>query len=516
MTETLSLSPTQEGGVPHLVVLVHGINTRALWMHSVGPALEDAGFKVALTGYGKFSILRFLLPFRVAHEGAIERVLRAINTAIMLYRPQRMSVISHSFGTYVVAQIMAEHPELKWDHVIFCGSVLKDDFPLFNITDRFKPPLLNEVGSRDAWPAIAESVTWGYGSVGSSGFAETPVVSRWHTGFRHSDFLTTEFCGRFWIPFLRDGTVVRGDPPTPLSWVIRVLTGLPLRWFWPLILVAVFFGAKSIVPGDIKAGKEDRERVASFTLNLPNEAFEPGKRFWSRLDNHWTERYVQGAVNLFTVEKRVVVGGCDGSVVVHEKPLEIFIPDRGCSPMTVKYRREREGLNKIFSWEPPRWNDLAVMQEIALEGALSTAGASDEARKKLQEVNQQLEALRNGKNDFVFHLLEKYRSAAAANDAATAMATWEQLQKLAETLLASAVKARNLIIDNPALNQIVPATLKSKIAASANEQSVAMQRIVDAKPPSVDDLASWEGSMRGLANQLSDQLAELNAILVGQ
>lgn len=48
----------------HLVILVHGINTRALWMSEVKPALERSGFVVALTSFGKFSLLRFLSPLR--------------------------------------------------------------------------------------------------------------------------------------------------------------------------------------------------------------------------------------------------------------------------------------------------------------------------------------------------------------------------------------------------------------------------------------------------------------------
>jgi hypothetical protein len=58
----------------HLIILVHGINTRALWMGEVKPALEAAGFAVAPTSFGKFSVLRFLMPFASLREKAIRRV----------------------------------------------------------------------------------------------------------------------------------------------------------------------------------------------------------------------------------------------------------------------------------------------------------------------------------------------------------------------------------------------------------------------------------------------------------
>jgi pimeloyl-ACP methyl ester carboxylesterase len=205
----------------HLVLLVHGINTRALWMGDVKNALESSGFTVAPTSYGQFGILRFLAPFRSLRNKAIDRVAKDIRTARRSFSmsngsdPKRMSVISHSFGTYVVGRLLTDYPEFKWDRIIFCGSVVRDDFPLDQVLERFVHPLLNEIGTKDFLPAMAESAGWGYGSVGSTGFNRPPVETRWHHGFRHSDFLSEEFCNKFWIPFLRG--VWRPMPPMTSS-----------------------------------------------------------------------------------------------------------------------------------------------------------------------------------------------------------------------------------------------------------------------------------------------------------
>jgi hypothetical protein len=59
-----------------------------------------------------------------------------------------MSVISHSFGTYVISKIIAEYPEFQWERIIFCGSVVRDDFRFDQVLERFRHPLLNEVGQR--------------------------------------------------------------------------------------------------------------------------------------------------------------------------------------------------------------------------------------------------------------------------------------------------------------------------------------------------------------------------------
>lgn len=214
----------------HLVLLVHGINTHALWIGLLKPTLEECGFTVAPASFGVLKVMSFLLPIPWFRNKAIKSVLTDVRTAVDIYKPDLMSVIAHSFGTYVIARIMAEQPDLQWHRILFCGSVVSQKFPLHQYLKRFKHPILNEVGTRDIWPAMAESMTWGYGSVGSHGFNKPPVETRWHRGFRHSDFLTDQFCRSYWVPFLRDGSIKRGDPPDSLPWWARIITRLPLRW----------------------------------------------------------------------------------------------------------------------------------------------------------------------------------------------------------------------------------------------------------------------------------------------
>jgi hypothetical protein len=54
------------------------------------------------------------------------------------------------------------------DRVIFCGSIVPENFPFDE--DRFTGVIVNDIGIKDYLPILAESVTWGYGSVGHWGF----------------------------------------------------------------------------------------------------------------------------------------------------------------------------------------------------------------------------------------------------------------------------------------------------------------------------------------------------------
>jgi pimeloyl-ACP methyl ester carboxylesterase len=235
----------------HLVILVHGINTRAIWMSELRHALEQTGFAVAQTSFGKFSLPQFLSPLTGSRDEAVKRVLGDIRTARTVFQmahgfePKKMSVIAHSFGTYVVSRILLEEPGLQWDRVIFCGSVVREDFPLDKVLARFRHPLLNEIGTKDYLPALAESAGWDYGSVGSTGFNRPPVQSRWHKGFRHSDFLTEKFCKAAWVDFLHGEKPSRGDEPSAMPPWIPILTAIPLRW---LILAILAIALTLVIP----------------------------------------------------------------------------------------------------------------------------------------------------------------------------------------------------------------------------------------------------------------------------
>jgi hypothetical protein len=236
----------------HLVLLVHGINTRALWIDAVQPALEACGFSVAPISYGEFSLVRFL-SFPYLRRTALKRVLAGIETAIRVYvdnvgsHPELVSIISHSFGTWLILAVLSSKPNLKFWRLIVCGSVIREDYDLDPILHQLKTPILNEIGTNDYWPAIAESIGWGYGSIGSTGMHHAAVRNRWHKGFRHSHFLTAEFCQKFWIPFLQTSEIRRGDTAQQLPRWIRLVACLPLRWFvLGFVMVCILYGAELV------------------------------------------------------------------------------------------------------------------------------------------------------------------------------------------------------------------------------------------------------------------------------
>lgn len=223
-----------------LVVLIHGIRDYALWHTVIRKELESSDYSVELTNYGRFDVLRFLLPISFFRKSALRRLERQIKDIRRRNPDKRLFVIAHSFGTYLVSKLLEDDFSLKIDRVIFCGSVVRYDFPFENFAERYDPPILNEVGSRDIWPAVAESVTLGYGSAGTYGFRRPGVRDRWHNDAGHGFFLNSEFCRKYWIPFLDHGRVVEGSetPQPPRLWV-RIISIFPLKILATLALLVL-------------------------------------------------------------------------------------------------------------------------------------------------------------------------------------------------------------------------------------------------------------------------------------
>src|ERR1051326_4619786 len=113
----------------HLVMLVHGIRTRAPWYIAVRDLLEAEGFQVGLSNYGRFDLVRFLLPLPFLKAWTAADVERYVRAAMDQHGVKEVSVIAHSFGTYIVAWILRRRFDIKFKHIIFCGSVVKFRFP---------------------------------------------------------------------------------------------------------------------------------------------------------------------------------------------------------------------------------------------------------------------------------------------------------------------------------------------------------------------------------------------------
>lgn len=225
----------------HAIVLVHGIRTYGEWQSKLKHMLQaDGSPYVYVVGYDRFDLPSFICPFWT-RKRAINRVLRQIRTVRSIHGDPDITVVAHSFGTYILSKILQEETDVVLYRLLLCGSVVPRAYRWDQVASRVTAtPILNDVGTRDPWPVMAKNITWGYGPSGTFGFATPHVEDRYHD-FSHSDFFTEEHMRTYWLPFLKNGTIVPSlwtSTRTKPGWMLGLL-----RVCSPTVVGLLGFGA---------------------------------------------------------------------------------------------------------------------------------------------------------------------------------------------------------------------------------------------------------------------------------
>jgi pimeloyl-ACP methyl ester carboxylesterase len=201
----------------HVVILVHGIRTFGSWQDRLFALLKssDPNIEIHIFKYKYLSALAFLVP--PLRNRVVNRFREYLATHSEAWRGARVDIVSHSFGTYVVAQAIAKLPEgsLQVNTVILSGSVLQVTFPWNTIIRRRSVQrVVNDCGKGDPFPLIAQLIGWRLGIAGRYGFvgvtgSDVGLVNRYFP-FGHSGFFVPtpgykaddEFMEREWLPLL--------------------------------------------------------------------------------------------------------------------------------------------------------------------------------------------------------------------------------------------------------------------------------------------------------------------------
>src|SRR5262249_51900099 len=125
---------TAQLGLPNkqnqLVISLHGIRTRGTWQkEQLGKLLNEEGFVHLALDYGRFLAVQMLIPY--FRRKKMDWFLSKYNEYCSDSQ-NAPSVIAHSFGTYIIAQVMEKHPEVRFDKMIFCGSIVRKQYSWTN------------------------------------------------------------------------------------------------------------------------------------------------------------------------------------------------------------------------------------------------------------------------------------------------------------------------------------------------------------------------------------------------
>jgi O-acetyl-ADP-ribose deacetylase (regulator of RNase III) len=242
----------------HVVVMIHGIRTPATWHESVDCLLRAADHSVnpVSIGYGYFDLFRFLVPSKSIRRAYIAAIADELTRLAADPRTKRLSIIAHSYGTYLTAHALRQATGVKVSVLILCGSIVPRTFPWHTFADRLgivdehdygNVRVINDCGWRDVWPVFAHTITWGYGSSGRFGFRTGLVKDRFYD-LRHSDFFEADHVNAYWVPAITEGRIAPQNASAPndlVVWLLSLLTVFPLKWL--LIAGAAFFLGRCVL-----------------------------------------------------------------------------------------------------------------------------------------------------------------------------------------------------------------------------------------------------------------------------
>jgi pimeloyl-ACP methyl ester carboxylesterase len=166
--------------VTDVVFVIHGIRDEGHWTRKIASrvqrALKDKGRVVATetSSYGYFPMLSFLKPG--ARQQKVEWLMDRYTEAMARYpRVERFHYVGHSNGTYLLAKALEDYPAVRFDQVVFAGSVVRRTYPWRNVIPHRVKAVANFVSTGDwvvAWfPKTLQTLHMqDLGSAGHDGF----------------------------------------------------------------------------------------------------------------------------------------------------------------------------------------------------------------------------------------------------------------------------------------------------------------------------------------------------------
>ena len=177
-----SLPPKPDEKVNDLVFVIHGIRDRGFWAQKIARNIKrhanaNTKFESWTSSYGYFAMLPFLL--KSVRQRKVEWLMDCYTEARARYPRARFHYVGHSNGTYLLAQALRDYPAVRFENVVFAGSVVRRDYKWSDwlSNDPYKrrvTRVLNYVATNDRVVALFPKglQPWGanLGSAGHDGF----------------------------------------------------------------------------------------------------------------------------------------------------------------------------------------------------------------------------------------------------------------------------------------------------------------------------------------------------------
>jgi len=188
---------------PPVIISLHGIRTAGAWQKQLATPIAAAGAIPVALDYGYFSALQLLT--RSAREARVRWLRDEVERVRSRFPDRPLSMVAHSFGSYLTAALLEAHPAVCFATVLLAGSIVRSDYPWPALLASYRVGFVaNYVGGRDLWPRIAHWCVPGAGDSGRNGFtgSHPALYQQYSARHRHSDHFNAGDVNAFWLPML--------------------------------------------------------------------------------------------------------------------------------------------------------------------------------------------------------------------------------------------------------------------------------------------------------------------------
>lgn len=190
-----------------VLVTIHGLRSAAEWNADVTLVASANGWIVAPFRYGFINPDVFLR--RQQRQAIVDQFRGFLADIHTLTQAQTVSVLAHSFGTYVAMNYVYgfDRPPTLFDTMIFAGAIVDKNLDLETLHGKVGH-IINEVAPNDEWVNWARRANFGrdelFGDAGTQGFAGEPERLTQYVSpiFSHTNVIQRDVMVSRWMPAL--------------------------------------------------------------------------------------------------------------------------------------------------------------------------------------------------------------------------------------------------------------------------------------------------------------------------
>ncbi len=198
-----------------IIVSIHGLLSRAEWNKEIAPVASAEGWIVAPYIYdtNKPDLL-----FSGSKRNKVVDDFRVWIYDLSKRYEHNISIIAHSFGTYIIGAYLEgfeeeEFPPVSFDSIILTGSILNSNFDWEKYRGRSVGRIYNNIAPNDEFVKYMPKNAWKkiigmsplFGQAGVDGFTQSTNMLTQSTNpiFSHTNTIRRDIIESKWMPFIK-------------------------------------------------------------------------------------------------------------------------------------------------------------------------------------------------------------------------------------------------------------------------------------------------------------------------